>query len=532
VASNSTESSRPILAVAAVICLMLGGSSAQAQIINDDDPGLQAAENLVVMIDGRFNQPTQGAGVVFAVNNGYVYIATVFHVVRRSVSGEDRTASELKVRFHNDPFTDVTAEYVRADRDKVLSVIRAKAAGVNFNFARLGDMERVRNGLPAYAIGQPAKDWGVTYTPGPISEVGSIWLEVQSAYIQHGHSGGALIDQQGRIIGLVNETDTLTARVLRIDHVLDVLRLDLKLPVQLVASGASSPRTSPMSVAPAPAPPTPGEARANPKDGLTYRWIPPGSFRMGCSEQPADLQCDKTDEFPTHNVTISNGFWMGETEVTIAAYERYRAANKTVNALPTADSLGRKLNTAAGDPQLPVVAVTWDEAQAYCTWAGGGNEKLRLPSEAEWEYAARAGSRASRYGDLKTVAWYGDNSGKPINSAAIWAEVGQDNTIYNERLYAAGSGPHRVAGLKENAWNLRDMLGNVGEWTADWYDAGYYTNSPLTDPKGPTEAKQYRVLRGGSWGYLPGNVRVSYRFRSEPSDRNFVIGFRCAGELP
>ena len=249
-----------------------------------------------------------------------------------------------------------------------------------------------------------------------------------------------------------------------------------------------------------PKPRAPGERQTNTVDGLNYRWIPPGSFRMGCSEQPADPQCDKTDEFPTHDVTISKGFWMGETEVTVAAYERYRAVNKTVTALPTADTYGRKLNTAAGDPQLPAVAVTWDEAQAYCTWAGGGAEKLRLPSEAEWEYAARAGSRAGGYGDLSTIAWYGDNSGKPINSTALWAEVGYDIAKYGERLYANGSGPHRVATLKENAWNLRDMLGNALEWTADWYDAGYYRNSPSTDPKGPTEAKQYRVLRGSAPG--------------------------------
>jgi formylglycine-generating enzyme len=517
-----------------VLCAFLGAAvpSVSGQIITDDDPGLQAAEDLVVMIDGRFDQPAQGAGIVFAVSNGYAYIVTVYHVVR---DRDDRTASNLKVRFHNDPLTDVPSDpdYVKADRDKVLAVIRAKVAGVNFNFACVGDMGHLKNGLPVYAIGQPAKDWGVTYTPGPISDVFATRLEIQSAYIQHGHSGGALIDRQGSIIGLVNDTDGFTAGALRIDHALDVLRLDLKLPVQLTARGAVLPRQPEVGAQPKPR--APGESKKNTVDSLNYRWIPPGAFRMGCSEQPVDPQCDKTDEFPTHGVSISEGFWMGETEVTVAAYEKYRdaskAAGKTVTPLPASDTFGRKLNTSAGDPQLPAVAVTWDEAQAYCSWAGGGGEKLRLPSEAEWEYAARAGSRASRYGDLNAIAWYGDNSGKPINSTAIWAEVGQDNTKYGERLYANGNGPHQVATLKENAWNLRDMLGNVWEWTADWYDVDYYKSSPSTDPKGPAEAKHYRVLRGGSWSSSPEYVRVSYRDRYVPSVRGDIIGFRCAGEL-
>jgi formylglycine-generating enzyme required for sulfatase activity len=458
--------------------------SVRAQIITDDDPGLQSAEALVVMIDGRFNEPTQGAGVVFAVDKGYVYIATVFHVVRKSVSDEDITASDITVRFRNDPLTPVPAEYVKADSARELAVIRAKAAGVTFNFARIGDMERVKNGLPAYAIGQPAKDWGVTYSPGPVSDVGATRLEVQSSYIQHGHSGGALIDQQGRIIGIVNDTDGSTAGALRIDHVIGVLRLDLKLPVQLEAAGEL---TNLARVAPMPVPsasPIPGASRANPKDGLTYRWIPPGTFRMGCSEQPVDKECGTTEEFPTHDVTISKGFWMGETEVTQEAYGRVTGTTNPSDFK---------------DPRRPVESVSWDEAKAYCAAAGG----MRLPTEAEWEYAARAGTRSASYGDLRNIAWYNGNS--------------DDKT-------------HEVGLKPANAWNLRDMLGNVWEWTADWYASDYYKNSPSTDPQGPTEG-EYRVLRGGSWNVNPEYVRVSDRHGFGPSVRNDFIGFRCAGEL-
>ena len=495
--------------------------------MTDDDLGLRAAENLVVMIDARFDQPTQGAGIVFAINNGYAYIVTAFHVVRQS-GANGQTASGLKVRFRNDALTPLDAEHVKADRAGELAVIRVKIDGPAFDFARLADMSRLKNGLPAYAIGQPGKDWGVTYTPGPLSDVGATRLEIQSVYIQHGHSGGALIDQQGRIMGLINDTDGSTAGALRIDHVLDVLRLDLKLPVQLTAAGSPPSRRPEVTAAPKPL--APGDPRTNPKDGLVYRWIPPGNFRMGCSEQPRDPECDITDEFPAHTVKISNGFWMGETEVTIAAYERFRAANKSVPALPTSDTYGLKLNTAADDPQLPAVKVTWNEAQAYCRWAGGTNS-LRLPTEAEWEYAARAGSLENRYGERKSIAWYGDNSGKPINSTALWERVRYNDTKYLMPLVENGNGPHRVATLKENAWNLRDMLGNVWEWTADWYDPDYYKNSPSSDPKGPAKPQKYRVLRGGSWSSYPEIVRVSGRARGETSNRSNDIGFRCAGKL-
>jgi formylglycine-generating enzyme required for sulfatase activity len=465
-----------------VICaVVLSGALAQAQI-TEDAPGLQAAKDLVVMINGSLGQ---GAGIVFAVDDGYAYIATMFHVVRQHDEGgrDDRRAKGVTVRFYQRQRTAVSAEHWdEASYANDLAVIRARVSGLTFDLNRLGDPKNLKKGAFAYAIGQPGgEQWGVTYQPGSIGDVGSVWLKVQSTYVENGHSGGALIDQQGRIIGIVKQTGGSTPQALRIDHALDVLRLDLKLPVQLAAAGTPSLRTSPVSVAPAP-----GEARINPKDGLTYRWIPPGDFRMGCSEQPPDSQCGKNDEFPTHDVTITKGFWMGETEMTQEAYQRVT---------------GKPNPSHFKDPRLPVESVTWDEANAYCAASGG----MRLPTEAEWEYAARAGTRSASYGDLGSIAWYGANS--------------------NYKTHEVGLKP-------ANAWNLRDMLGNVWEWTADWYDAAYYKNSPLTDPKGPTEAKKMRVLRGGSWGIDPEYVRVSFRIRVEPSGRDDGIGFRCAGELP
>jgi len=275
---------------------------------------------------------------------------------------------------------------------------------------------------------------------------------------------------------------------MRLNRIISALPLGLPLWVGLtlgVHFPAGASRLEPQAAAP----PKAGEVRISSKDGLKYVWIPPGKFMMGCSS--GDTECFD-DEKPAHNVTITKGFWIGQTPVTVAAYKRFASA--TGQQMPSEPGI---INPEWVNENMPVVKVSWNDSQAYCQWAGD-----RLPTEAEWEYAARGGSTDARYGALDDVAWYGKNS---------------------------DSRTHDVAEKRANGFGLYDTLGNVWQWVDDWYDANYYQNSPSRDSMGPSSGR-HRVLRGGSWVVDPSLVRVSSRTDDVPAFRNLDAGFRCVGE--
>lgn len=246
--------------------------------------------------------------------------------------------------------------------------------------------------------------------------------------------------------------------------------------------------------------------------GITMLTMPAGKFVMGSCLQDSgatsagEKPCRHPDpdasenESPQHVVSI-RAFQMSRTEVTVGQFKRFiRATGNT----QLADRDFLKYNAQGDD--MPVVQVSWHDAQAFIAWLnqqeGGG---YRLPSEAEWEYACRAGSPSSYCGsdNLDAVGWYQENS---------------------------GDHRHRVAQKKANAWGLHDMSGNVWEWMQDSWHANY-TGAP-DDGRAWEDGTASRVLRGGSWHNLPLDTRALLRDDASPEARTIFTGFRLARTLP
>jgi sulfatase modifying factor 1 len=236
--------------------------------------------------------------------------------------------------------------------------------------------------------------------------------------------------------------------------------------------------------------PVPGEKRENAKERLIYVWIPAGTFKMGCVAD--DKQCEK-DERPQHEVNIAAGFWMTRTEVTAGAYDRF--VGVTHHRKP-----GKTQTRTDQGTELPVTEVSWGDADAYCKWAGG-----RLPTEAEWEYAARGGKPDLIY------PWGNQITGTMANYAKSEHKKPFFETVPVGRID------------NPNGFGLFDMAGNVREWTADFYDpAGYSAAAPASGKE--------RVVRGGSFNTSEKDLRVSARDKLDPAkfDKgDNQTGFRC-----
>jgi formylglycine-generating enzyme required for sulfatase activity len=235
--------------------------------------------------------------------------------------------------------------------------------------------------------------------------------------------------------------------------------------------------------------------------------IPAGTFLMGSLKAEDGAE----DERPQHKVTLEQAYYMGVYPVTQEEYKKVMLTNPSYFS-PTGE--GKAWVMGMSTSNFPVEQVSWVDAKAFCAKLSDlaaektAGRLYRVPSEAEWEYACRAGStKKYHYGDteddLKAVGWYEANS---------------------------GSRPHNVGRKKPNAWGLHDMHGNVAQWCNDWYFKDYYSEGFNTNPKGPISGAS-RVVRGGNWLHVAGNCRAAIRGSKAPAFRYNNIGFRVVCDV-
>jgi sulfatase modifying factor 1 len=276
----------------------------------------------------------------------------------------------------------------------------------------------------------------------------------------------------------------------------------------------------------------------NNKTTIPMSWIPAGTFTMG---SPDDEAGRKPDESPRATVSLTKGYWVGKTEVTIGQWKAVTGMNvrdkaiKLLNDSTLYDFNGKKATIRefmgfdkndAGkilsheNDETPMYFVSWYEAMAFCkklTEQERAAHRLpagyeySLPTEAQWEYACRAGTTSATYASsTDAVAWYGANSFEGYSGKGL----GNPN-----------AGPHNAGSKPANKWGLQDMLGNIWEWCYDWY--GPYAGGNLTDPTGPS-AGSYKVNRGGSFGSGVDAERSAARAQNPPNEDSAWRGFRIA----
>jgi formylglycine-generating enzyme required for sulfatase activity len=306
----------------------------------------------------------------------------------------------------------------------------------------------------------------------------------------------------------------MTPRVVRLT--LLALTLAVAGPAAVESSAQQAPPTSLRWVA------IPGSQSSNP-------WR--AEFQMGCV--PTDGTCQSTEK-PRHRVILTRAYALLATEVTVGQFRSFADATKH-RTLAERDGWGFSFDRdgyvredrlswrAPGffqDDDHPVVQVSWDDAAAFCTWAGG-----RLPTEAEWEYAARGGVADARFvwGDTADAI----RSPRAANVADASAQPHFPWWVVFPGYRDGFGWTAPVASFAANGFGLFDMAGNVWEWTADWYAPTAYASSTEENPQGPASGRS-RAVRGSSWGDEPIVLRVSERSFQAPEHRSYFHGFRCA----
>jgi len=456
----------------------------------------------VVKITAKPPQGTQnvGTGFIVRLETNAAYIVTVAHVV----AGD----THPRVEFFTKRNMPVTAEVLGLEGDDevrglALVVVRGmENLPKGITTLSLASTARLSGGEDILVIGFPRNAGPWALIKGNISsrQGRDIYF---SPSVDSGHSGGPVF-HSGKVVAVVGAGSQSVGRGVTARSVQDYIE-GYGIAAQESTGSPSS------SMASAPSPP-PSAATAKPesqpmtqarkitgKDGAPMVLIPAGEFWMGSPDGEGDK-----DEDPRHQVML-DAFYMDKFEVTVSKYAEFMRV--TSRSEP---KYWDQVNSSK-HRNLPLIGVDWHDADAYCRWAG-----KRLPTEAEWEKAARGT-------DGRTYPWGNE---QPTARLANFGKSWDTTNVYDERLASVDS---YDAG--KSLYGLHHMAGNVWEWTADWYDENYYSKSTARNPQGPSSG-EYRVVRGGSWYDAPDNVRSANRYWYIPSPRFDLIGFRCAQDVP
>ncbi len=457
----------PLRAALALLLLLPAGAAAQ-----DLD---QAMSALVRVAGERDGVLTRGSGFVVGLDADKATIVTASHVIEGVAHLWVTFATDLSERFPAGEVLGMEAGYPRG-----LAVFQLRGRIPSGVGALEFDTEsRLSLGTALYLLGFPQLETGPRATQRALSaRRGTLLLVDQD--VGEGYSGGPVL-QSGKVVGVITDTDAQTTYAVNAVVAREALTgwgVRLGGEALSLKRGAIPPNALETRLAePAPAKPcVPGEEST--VRGMVFIRVCPGTFMMGSVPSAGRAHAD---EKPAHEVTLSE-FWIGETEVTNEQYRQLRPDR-------------------AGEAQLPATYVSWDEAKTACEHFGG-----RLPTEAEWEYVARAGSRAT---------WsFGDNPMKILDYD--WYGI-PDST------------PDSVGRKKPNAWGIHNLYGNVREWVNDWY--GPYPGTAQLNPTGPPNGDS-RVVRGGHFASSPDDMRSASRTKLKPRDWDLHTGFRCVRVPP
>jgi formylglycine-generating enzyme required for sulfatase activity len=455
-------------------------------------PDIEALKSGVVRITATVDNKTKvGTGFIVKLDSDVVQIVTAAHVVEGD--------SQPRVQFFTRPDVQVRAQVKHAEGGAdetgmaLLTVQGKDNVPAGLMALPLATSVRVSGGEDIMVIGHPrgAGDWAII--KGNIASRQGRHLKID-ANIDEGNSGGPII-QNGQVVGLIGGAQRYGKGV-TIGTVREYLEghgvHQEERSVPSVAKSAP-PRSQPMQ------PMSKAASESTGKDGAPMVLIPAGEFMMGSRDGDESGQ---DNERPAHPVYLDS-FYLDQYEVTTTRYATFfRATNRRQPTYWSEQLLQQHGNK-------PVVGVDSNDATAYCDWAG-----KRLPTEAEWEKAARGT-------DQRLYPWGNASPDQSLANFNHCCDFKNYGVLTDVGSFEKG----------KSFYGAYDMAGNVWEWVADWYDENYYSKSSARNPKGPWIG-QYRVIRGGSWSRTPVLIRSALRNWYSPATRADGIGFRCAQDVP